>query len=239
MRSTNALTMCYGVEIIACNTQRPPIHGAGGSGVALELVVADVVERLDDSGIVQPFRDDLTGAAALVVEGRRKPAVGGWPVVHRVNHKLSGQGISCPSPGSDAAVSPVRRCRHWAMASAAHRGSAPGINSRVIRARSTWVARGGDRDAVAGVRVRAGRRPARRDRLRAPRSWVWWRSSWSNHSDHPRRYCFPSNIGEASLVPWSPTTLPGPPSTPMTALPPMSRWCGRSTCSASVGPVCC
>src|SRR5688572_18312888 len=39
----------YGVESVACNTQRPPIHRAGGLGVGLELVVADVVEGLDDS----------------------------------------------------------------------------------------------------------------------------------------------------------------------------------------------
>jgi hypothetical protein len=47
----------------------------------------------DDGGVVEPFRDDLAGSDALVIEGRRKPAVGGWPVVHRVDHKLFGQVI--------------------------------------------------------------------------------------------------------------------------------------------------
>src|SRR5215207_9628827 len=76
----------YGVGIVACDTEGAPIHRAGGPGIGLELVITDMVEGFDNRGIVEPFGDDLAGPDALVVEGRPKLAVGGRPVVHRVDH---------------------------------------------------------------------------------------------------------------------------------------------------------
>src|SRR5829696_5338396 len=110
----------------------------------------------------------------------------------------------------------------------------PGDQVEVAR-----VARGGDRDAVAGLEREPGD------------DWPdvtssQHRDAWGGEVRHvlarsgrPRRYCFPSNIAEASLVPWSPRAPPQPPRVPRIVLPPTHRWCVRSTFSASVGPGCC
>jgi hypothetical protein len=55
----------YRVEIVACDAQRAPIHRAGGSRVALELVIPDMVEGLDNRGVLQPLHDESRSEAVI------------------------------------------------------------------------------------------------------------------------------------------------------------------------------
>ena len=60
-----------------------------GSPFVVELVVADVVEGLDDRRPVEPVLNDLAAAVPAVLE-QLLNAVDRRPVVHRVDHELAG-----------------------------------------------------------------------------------------------------------------------------------------------------
>src|SRR3954454_21324961 len=47
----------YRAGSVAGDAERATIQGAGGAGMALKVVIADVVEGLDDVGVAEPFGD--------------------------------------------------------------------------------------------------------------------------------------------------------------------------------------
>jgi hypothetical protein len=69
----------YGLGIVTCNAKRAPVHGAKGSGTTLELVVPDVVERLDDGGVcgAVPQRPRSFRCHRSSISGGSLPSVGG------------------------------------------------------------------------------------------------------------------------------------------------------------------
>src|SRR5262249_56135689 len=71
----------------------------GGPGLLAELVVAQVVQRLDHAGSGQPERNLLAAADVLAVELRNEAVYLG-PVVHHVDDDLAGQesGVKLTKP---------------------------------------------------------------------------------------------------------------------------------------------
>ena len=72
--------------VVAREAGGPPVRGARRPRPVLELVIADVIERLDHDRAGEPPGHDLTAPA--VFEGLQD-AVAGRPVVHRVDHELA------------------------------------------------------------------------------------------------------------------------------------------------------
>src|SRR5436190_11683033 len=71
--------------IVSRYTDGTAVRGADRSALVLEVVVADLVQRLDDRGPGEPVGDDLAAAALGVLE-QFLYAVNRRPVVHRVDH---------------------------------------------------------------------------------------------------------------------------------------------------------
>lgn len=77
-----------GVVVVTGHRQRPTVGGAGWSTVDLQVVVADVVERLDQFRSGEVLLDDLAGGASVSFE-LLDLSVGGGPVVHHVDDGLA------------------------------------------------------------------------------------------------------------------------------------------------------
>src|SRR6266851_3851749 len=79
-----------GVGIVPGHTDRMAVGRAWRSAAVLEVLVSDLVERLDDCGLGEPPLHDLAARKLLVVKQRHHP-VRRRPVVHRVHDELAGK----------------------------------------------------------------------------------------------------------------------------------------------------
>jgi hypothetical protein len=117
-------------RVVARHAGRPPVRVARGPRPVLEFVVPDVVERLDNRPRDPPGHDL---AASAVFEGLQH-ALGGRPVVHRVDHELAVEQARI-----DLAEAVQRDREHHdvclSQGVAGPPGRAPGIISSVISAR--------------------------------------------------------------------------------------------------------
>src|SRR6202790_3454193 len=80
----------YRAWIVAGNPERAPFRRASWSAFVFELMVANVVEGLDDRRPHEPALDDLTAAVSMILEHLLN-AVDRRPVVHRVDNELAVQ----------------------------------------------------------------------------------------------------------------------------------------------------
>src|SRR5260221_912885 len=78
------------VWIVAGNPERATFRRAFRSAFVFELVVANVVEGLDDRRPHEPALDDLAAAVSMIFEHLLN-AVDGLPVVHRIDDDLAVQ----------------------------------------------------------------------------------------------------------------------------------------------------
>src|SRR5438132_1665600 len=76
--------------IVAGNPERAAFRRASWSAFVFKLVVADVVEGLDDRRPHEPALDDLAAAVSTIFEHLLN-AVDGRPVVHRIDDELAVQ----------------------------------------------------------------------------------------------------------------------------------------------------
>src|SRR5439155_11381492 len=76
--------------IVAGNPERAAFRRASWSALVFELVVANVVEGLDDRRPHEPALDDLAAAVSMILE-QLLNAVDRRPVVHRVDNELAVQ----------------------------------------------------------------------------------------------------------------------------------------------------
>lgn len=68
-----------------------PVRGPSRPGQVFDLVVAEVIEGLDESGAGgEGVADQDTGGVSGVFE-LRDVTVGGWPIVHQVDDDVAGE----------------------------------------------------------------------------------------------------------------------------------------------------
>src|SRR5258708_3005705 len=81
---------CDCLTVVSRDASCAPVRGPCGLGVLFELVIADVVERLDAGRVADPPAANLPPSPGAILE-RLEDAVSGRPVVHRVDHELASQ----------------------------------------------------------------------------------------------------------------------------------------------------
>ena len=101
------MTVADGQAVVAGRADRDAVGCSLGAPVLFELVVAELVEALDDPRGGEALLHDRAGAVGCGGQ-LRVVAVDGLPVVHRVDEDLAGEQVAVRARGSGAWGRPGR-----------------------------------------------------------------------------------------------------------------------------------